>query len=214
MLERKETKIAALTLAGLCAALLAAYARWARGNPSACPYRYHPILNIPRPFTTRSRLRKILTPRPGERILEIGPGTGYFALSVARWLEPGGTLDAIDIQPQMLDHTMRRARERGIYNISPILGDASALPYPNGSFDAAYLVSVLGEIPDQRKAMSELRRVLKPGGRLVVGEALPDPHFISPGKLAALAGQSGLRAEERLGSLPGYFSRLRTPVDT
>jgi ubiquinone/menaquinone biosynthesis C-methylase UbiE len=57
-------------------------------------------------------------------MLEVGAGTGYYSLHVARWLEPGGALDVLDIQQEMLDQTVRRAHESGISNIVPVRGDA------------------------------------------------------------------------------------------
>jgi ubiquinone/menaquinone biosynthesis C-methylase UbiE len=70
----------------------------------------------------------MLSPEPGERVLEVGPGTGYYSLHAARWLEPAGTLEVLDIQQQMLDHTMRRALALGVSNIVPTRGDAQMLP--------------------------------------------------------------------------------------
>src|SRR5919106_2077320 len=90
-------------------AAVAGAALWWRKNPSACPYSQRFWVEAPHPFITRERLREILDPRPGERILEVGPGTGYYSLPVAEWLEPGGRLDLLDVQQEMLDHTMRRA---------------------------------------------------------------------------------------------------------
>jgi ubiquinone/menaquinone biosynthesis C-methylase UbiE len=106
----------------------------------------------------------------------------------------------------MLDHTMRRAHADGIRNIHPTQGDARSLSYPDDSFDRAFLVTVLGEIPDQLLALSELRRVLKPGGRLVVGELFGDPHWVSPGALRGRAEEAGLRFERSSGGLLGQFS--------
>ena len=80
------------------------------------------------------------------------------------------------------------------------------LPYPDETFDAAYLVATLGEIPDQRRALGELRRVLKPGGRLVVGEGLPDPHMVRFAPLHEQAAASGLTLERRLGRSPAYWA--------
>jgi SAM-dependent methyltransferase len=192
-------------------AVLAGFALWWRRNPSACPYGLRFFVGLPHPFITRGRLREILAPRPGERVLEVGPGAGYYALPVAQWLEPGGTLDVLDVQQKMLDYVERRAAEDGITNVVPTQADAQALPYPDASFDAAYLTLVVGEVPDQDRALQELRRVLKPGGRLVVGELLGDPHYVPFGALRERAEAAGLAFERRVGGLPGYFARFRVP---
>jgi ubiquinone/menaquinone biosynthesis C-methylase UbiE len=81
-------------------------------------------------------------------VLEIGPGTGRHAVQVAQWVAPAGTLDVFDVQQEMLDAVMRRAGDRAVKNITPKHGQAGArLPYPDARFDAAYLVTVIGEIP-------------------------------------------------------------------
>jgi ubiquinone/menaquinone biosynthesis C-methylase UbiE len=151
----------------------------------------------------------VLAPQPGERVLEIGPGTGYYTLDMAAWVSPGGSVDVLDVQQQMLDHTMRRAAARGLTNVVPTLGDARRLPYPDASFDAAFLVTVLGEVPDQDAALRELARVLEPGGRLVVGELFGDPHWVNPASLRRRAEQAALAFERRSGSPLGYFARFR-----
>ncbi len=66
------------------------YAIWWRRKPSACPYAQRFWLELPHPIITRAHLREALTPEPGERVLEIGPGAGYYALEVAVH-EKGGT---------------------------------------------------------------------------------------------------------------------------
>jgi ubiquinone/menaquinone biosynthesis C-methylase UbiE len=109
----------------------------------------------------------------------------------------------------MLDHTRRRAAAEGIENIVATRGDARSLPYANESFDGAFLVAVLGEIPDQAAALAELARVLSPGGRLVVGELFGDPHWVSPKALRVRAEDAGLRFERRVGRLAGHYSVLR-----
>ena len=70
---------------------------------------------------------------------------------------------------------MRRADEAGLTSVVPGQGDARELPYGDATFDGAYLTAVLGEIPDQGVALRELARVVKPVGRLVVGELFGDP---------------------------------------
>ena len=199
-------KVRGLLLVGAVAVAVAAL--WWRKNPSACPYSQRFWVEAPHPLITRDRLREILDPKPGERILEVGPRTGYYTLDVAEWVKPDGQVDILDIQQEMLDHTMLRAGERGLANVTPRQGDATALPYEDGSFDAAFLITVLGEIPDQEAALRELARVLKPGGRLVVGEVLGDPHYVRLAPLRLRAGGAGLDYQRRVGRAPGYFARF------
>jgi ubiquinone/menaquinone biosynthesis C-methylase UbiE len=190
-------------------AAVAGAAVWWRKNPSACPYSQRFWVEAPHPFITRERLRSILAPAPGERVLEVGPGTGYYSLPAARWLEPSGRLDVLDVQQEMLDHTLRRAEEEGISNIAGVRADAREMPYPDHSFDAAFLVTVLGEIPDQEAALRELRRVVKPDGRIVVGELFGDPHMVTARALRARAARAGLGVERTLGGRLWHYTRLR-----
>jgi SAM-dependent methyltransferase len=190
------------------AAAVAGAALWWRKNPSACPYSQRFWVEAPHPLITRERLREILEPKPGERILEVGPGTGYYTLDVAEWVKPDGQVDILDIQQEMLDHSMLRAGGRGLSNINPTRADATAMPYDDGTYDAAFLVTVLGEVPDQDAALRELARVLKPGGRLIVGELLGDPHYVRLAPLRLRTSGAGLSYERRVGSALGYFARF------
>jgi ubiquinone/menaquinone biosynthesis C-methylase UbiE len=190
------------------AAALAAAAWWWRKNPSACPYGQRFWVEAPHPLITRERLRQTLEPTPGERVLEIGPGTGYYTLDLAEWVGADGAVEIFDLQPEFLDHTMGRAAERDLDNVRPTQGDAQALPFDDDSMDAVVLVAVLGEIPDPEAALREIKRVLRPGGRLVVGELAGDPHFTSPGTLERRSEAAGLRLERRSGPRFGYFARL------
>jgi ubiquinone/menaquinone biosynthesis C-methylase UbiE len=190
------------------AGALGAAALWWRKHPSACPYGQRFWVEAPHPFITRARLRQVLAPQAGERILEVGPGTGYYTLDVAECVSPGGRLDIFDLQQEMLDHTVRRAGQRGLDNVTPTRGDARALSYPDATFDAAYLTAVLGEIPDRDQALRELARVLRPGGRLVVGELFGDPHWVSPRRLLNSAQAAGLVFAQRLGTPLAYFARF------
>jgi ubiquinone/menaquinone biosynthesis C-methylase UbiE len=192
---------------------LVAVGYWSRTHPSACPYSLRFILRFPRRALARERLLEVLGPQPGERVLELGPGTGYYSLDVAATLD-GGRLDIFDISQDFLDDVQRRATSRGIDNITAMQGDARVLRYASEEFDAALLVTVLGEIPDQDAALRELARVLRPGGRLVVGESLAagDPHAVTFGNLCRRAEAAGLKLERRLGSPLAYFARFRKPL--
>ena len=103
---------------------------------------------------------------------------------------------------------MRAAAERGLGNLIPTEGDATALPYEDASVDAVILTAVLGEIPESAAALAEIRRVLKPAGRLVVGELFGDPHFTTRASLERLGSAAGLSLVEQSGNWFGYFARL------
>ena len=199
---RARRLLGAGTLATLGAAL------WWRKNPSACPYGQRFWVELPHPLSSRERLREVLRPEPGERVREIGPGVGYYTLDLAEWVGPEGTVEIFDLQREFLDHTSGRATERGLANVVPTEGDATALPYEDGSMDAVILTAVLGEIPDPGAALREIARVLKPTGRLVVGELFGDPHFTTQASLRRQASEAGLAWETHSGSWFGYFARL------
>jgi len=183
-------------------------ALWWRKNPSACPYGQRFWVQAPHPIVTRERLREVLRPEAGERVLEIGPGTGYYSLDLAEWVGPEGTLEIFDLQQEFLDHVGRRAAERGLANLVPTQGDATALPYPDDSIGAVVLITVLGEIPDPVAALREIQRVLRPSGRLIVGELFGDPHFTTQASLKRQAGEAGLVWETHSGNWFAYFARL------
>src|SRR6476660_10185383 len=117
-------------------------ALWWRKNPSACPYGQRFWVEAPHPIITRDRLRAVLAPRAGERLLEIGPGTGYYTLDMAEWVGPEGWVEIFDLQQEFLDHTLGRARGRGLENVVPTQGDATALPYGDDTMDAVALTAV------------------------------------------------------------------------
>lgn len=182
--------------------------RWQRISPVPFPYSFRWFLNFPRPAQSPTRLAQILQPRTGEHVLEIGPGVGTHALPMALAVGPTGALDVLDVQQEMLEAVVRRARATGITNIASRQGDAAHLPYADQTFDGAYLITVLGEIPDGDSALRELARVLKPTGRLVIGELFVDPDFVSLRTLRARAEQAGFVFSRKVGSTLAYLARF------
>ena len=172
------------------------------------PYSQHRLLDIPLPLLTARRLDSLLEPRAGQQVLEIGPGTGLQSLHVAPQLGAGGQLAVVDVQPEMLEHVMARAARRSIRNIAPHRADAAALPFADAAFDSAYLVTVLGEIPGPLATLMELRRVLKPAGRLIVGE-FADRHHVPLATLVRLANDAGLHLARRTGVPLAYYALFR-----
>ena len=193
-------------------AAFAGLTAWQRAHPSAFPYSLRWLLAFPQPYLDQRSFESVLEPQRGERMLEIGPGTGRNALGVAEAISPDGILEILDLQQEMLDSVMEKARRRGLTNIRPTRGDATSLPYESASLDAAYMVTVLGEIPDRDACIAELNRVLKPGGRLLFGESVLDPHVVTLGRLREQLGAHGFEHELTRGRSPiGYFARFRKP---
>jgi ubiquinone/menaquinone biosynthesis C-methylase UbiE len=182
---------------------------WSHRSPAPMPHWMRWVLFLPRTSQSADRLKAILQPRPGERLLEIGPGVGIHALPVGAALAPAGTLHVLDVQWEMLTDLRRRAAQAAINNIREVVGDAQRLPYLDRGFDAAYLISVLGEVPDEQAALRELHRVLKPGGRLVVGEIVVDPDFISARALKERTAAAGFAFERQLGPGIAYLASFR-----
>ena len=114
-----------------------------------------------------ARIVERLDPRPGEHVLDVGCGNGALALAVAPLVEPGGTVTGLDISGPMLAIARRRADEAGRGNVTFEQGDAQVHPLPDARFDA--VVSRFGVMffDDPVQAFANLRRALKPGGRVV-----------------------------------------------
>lgn len=114
-----------------------------------------------------------------------------------------GRLLCLDLQRPMIDILRQRLKEQRIANAHPVVGDALNLPLADHCVDGAFLVTVLGEIPDRPQAMVELRRVLKPGGVLSIMEHLTDPDYQLEGSVRDLCRASGFdvldHSRQRLG---------------
>ncbi len=156
-----------------------------RLQPKPCPFSRAAVLDTPLRalFASPQRILTAFDLHADERVLEIGPGTGYYSVEAARRAGPLGSLVCFDIQAEMLREVRRRLRSAGHLNTGFVHGNALHLPFAQRSFDRIVLVGVFGEIPDHPRALAEMRQVLRPGGRLSICEQLPDPDFVTPATL-------------------------------
>lgn len=108
---------------------------------------------------------------PGGRVLDLCCGTGDLALLLARRVGPRGRVVGVDFSPEMLEIARRRAAASGYGEVCRFLpGDAQALPFEDAAFDAATIGFGIRNVAHPENALRELRRVLRPGGRLAVLE--------------------------------------------
>ena len=105
-----------------------------------------------------------LVPRDG-RVVEVGVGTG----KNMRWYPPGTSITAVDFSPKMLARAVRRARQQRI-PVELVLMDAQAPAFADASFDTAVDTFVFCSVPDPVLGLTEVRRILRPGGRLLLLE--------------------------------------------
>jgi ubiquinone/menaquinone biosynthesis C-methylase UbiE len=133
--------------------------------------------------------------RPGQTILELGPGPGRLLIPAAKRVGPEGESVGIEIQPKMAERLRRRANEAGVTNLKVILGDAAEPHVPEASFDLVFVCAALGEIPDRVAALRQSFRALKTGGVLSVSEMFGDPHYQSRTVVQRLAEDVGFRLQ-------------------
>jgi SAM-dependent methyltransferase len=147
--------------------------------------------------------------RPGERVLELGPGPGIFTVEAARRIGPEGRLVAVDIQPEMIAQVQKRVQEAGLANVETQVSDAHHLSLDDESVDRAFLVTVLPEIPDRQRALAELRRVLKPDGVLSITEEFTDPDYPFAFETIRRVEAAGFSLEQRFGNFWVYTLNFR-----
>ena len=110
--------------------------------------------------------------RSGERVVDVGCGAGIDSLIAAKKVGPSGRVIGVDMTPSMLEKARDAARESGLANVEFRQGYAEELPVDDGWADAVISNGVLNLMPDKAAALEEMARVLKPGGRLQIGDIL------------------------------------------
>ena len=106
----------------------------------------------------------------GEAVLDIGCGAGVDSIIAARLVGPSGAVTAIDLVPEMLARASENARLAGVDNVTFRESSAEQLPFPDNSFDVVISNGVFNLVVDKVKALGEVFRVLKPGGRFMLAD--------------------------------------------
>ena len=125
------------------------------------------VLYRRRDVVRRRRLvQEALSARPGERVLDVGCGSGFYVTELLDRVGREGSVTGVDSAPAMLAVAAKRAEGRD--NVAFYEADATNLPVADGTFDAAVSVQVLEYVPDATAALAEMHRALLPGGRVVI----------------------------------------------
>jgi arsenite methyltransferase len=150
------------------------------------------------------RLAESLDVGEGALVLEVGPGSGTYTHAISTSVGMEGIIISLDIEPYVLKGLQTRMEELDVHNVFSLIADVHALPFPGGTFDAVYMITVIGEIPKAKDAVRAFYAVLKPGGKLMFSELLFDPDFLLPRTLRTWADEVGFRPHQREGNLLSY----------
>ncbi len=175
-----------------------------------CPYQLSFILDSPfrRLILSPEKLADRLHLKEDSKVIEIGPGSGYFSVEVARRI-PYGHLELFDLQEEMLEKARRKISAAGLHNVGFTKGDAINLPFEKGTFDVAFLVSVLGEVSDPKACLQSLYKILRPTGLLSITEQPGDPDFLSLSTVRLMAENEGFTLIEVYGKKRNYTANFK-----
>ncbi len=125
-----------------------------------------------------TRAIQLLKFEKGMTVADVGAGSGYYALRIAKQVGPEGKVYANDIQPEMLTILKRRMRQEKVTNVEPVLGTEQDPKLPAGSCDVILMVDVYHEFSHPQVMLQKLREALKETGRLVLLEYRKEDPYV------------------------------------
>lgn len=137
-------------------------------NQSAEAEELENSYRLPEIVRQRQQTLNKLSLKSGENVLDIGCGVGFLSYEMAVKADDSGKVTGIDKNPEMIRHAKNRCKD--LRNTEFFEGDAGSLPFPGKNFDAVCCTQVLLYVKDVSEVLAEIRRVLKPAGRIVIVE--------------------------------------------
>src|SRR5579859_4397724 len=158
--------------------------------------------------------------RPGMVVADVGAGTGYMSLRLAKRVGPTGRVYGNDLQPEMLRRLRENAAKAGLANIETVQGDEADPKLPPGRMDLVLLVDVYHEFSEPRQMIDRIREALKPTGRLVLLEyrkedpnvPIREEHKMTVGEVKAELEPQGLVLSKVIETLPRQHILILTKV--
>jgi SAM-dependent methyltransferase len=186
---------------------------WQRRRPIPTPPQLTFLFENPlvEAFAGPELLVERLGLAPGMRVLDAGCGPGRLTIRLARAVEPGGEVVALDSQRAMLEKLERRLEAENITNVRTLEAGLGEEALSREAFDRVLLAFVLGEVRDREAAARELYAALKPGGILSVTEGFGDPDYRLPTSVRCEVEPAGFELVERFGGFPVYTLNFRRP---
>lgn len=147
------------------------------------------------------KVMKLLEIKEDDTIADLGAGNGYFTIPMAQ--KTTSTLYAVDVETKMLDLLKEQAEKAQLDNIHYIIGDLEDIPLRKDSVDKALIAFVTHEIPNLKQALFECKRIIKPGGQLLIvdweevemDEGPPVEHRISSQKFSNILNKHNISNE-------------------
>ena len=213
-------------LAGLVAMTLLAPAdaRQSRGHGRLFPPQDLGLLEAPDrdQWQRPDRIMDVLGVADGSVVADIGAGSGWFTIRLARRVGPQGLVYAQDVQQEMLNAISRRVQREGLNNVRPVLGRGADPNLPAARLDAALVVDAFHEIEDRVTMLSNIAGALKPQGRIGVvdfrlegsGPGPAPEERVSREAVVADAGRAGLRLVREEEFLQFQYFLIFTPAET